>query len=143
MVAAGVLLVGWIGMRGILTLAAAAAIPQTTLSGEPFPGRDAIQAIALIATLGTLLIQGTTIGWLVRRLKFDRTTELAEEAEMRSRGREIVTSAPVTSDDPEASFEAQRLAVAEAVHERRLPEETARELIEDIDLRQAARHTGG
>lgn len=39
-------LVGWIGMRGILTLAAAASVPETTSSGAPFPGRDAIQAIA-------------------------------------------------------------------------------------------------
>jgi CPA1 family monovalent cation:H+ antiporter len=136
------LLVGWVGMRGILTLAAAAAIPETTSSGEPFPGRDAIQAIALIVTLGTLLIQGTTIGWLVRRLKFDRTAEFAAVEEMRERGRTIVAEAAAgPADDTDASFDAQRLALAEAVRERRLDEETARELVEDVDLRQAAQHT--
>jgi hypothetical protein len=40
------LIVGWTGMRGILMLAAPAAVPETTSSGAPFPRRDAIQAIA-------------------------------------------------------------------------------------------------
>nr|BFE77385.1 hypothetical protein GCM10020092_106860 [Actinoplanes digitatis] len=42
---------------------------------------------------------------------------------------------------PDATFEAQRLALGRAVSERRLTEEIARAMIEDIDLRQAARHT--
>ncbi len=43
--------------------------------------------------------------------------------------------------DPDAAFDAQRLALGKAVMEHRLAEEAARELIEDIDLRQAAQHT--
>ncbi|MEU4695252.1 sodium:proton antiporter [Actinoplanes sp. NPDC023714] len=141
-------LVGWTGMRGILTLAAAAGIPEHTASGAPFPGRDAIQAIALIVTLGTLLIQGTTIGWLARRLKFDLTTERAEYRAMRARGHALVEAArrePDASldgvDAVDASFDAQRAAVGTAVRDRVISEEVARELIEDLDLRQAARHT--
>jgi NhaP-type Na+/H+ or K+/H+ antiporter len=130
------LLVGWIGMRGILTLAAAGSIPKDV------PGRDAILAIALLVTLGTLLTQGTTIGWLTRRLRFDLTAERAEEQELRERGRRIVAEAAAEpAADQDASFETQRLALGRAVMERRLTEEVARALIEDIDLRQAARHT--
>ncbi len=132
------LLVGWTGMRGILTLAAASAVPQTTASGAPFPGRDAIQGIALIVTLGTLLIQGTTLGWLARRLRIDRTADEETAATMRARAREIVDAMPGATD---ADFDAQRLALGTAMMERRLDEETARHLIEDIDLRQAAQHT--
>src|SRR5262249_13428134 len=84
------LLVGWTGMRGILTLAAAAATPETTDAGAPFPGRDSIQAIALLVTLGTLLIQGTTIGWLARRLRLDLTAERAEEQSQRELARQII-----------------------------------------------------
>ncbi|WP_203909681.1 cation:proton antiporter [Rhizocola hellebori] len=130
------LLVGWIGMRGIITLAAAGSTPVWV------PGRDAILAIALLVTLGTLLMQGTTIGWLTRRLSFDLTAERAHEDELRQRGHQIVAEAarqPAT--DPDASFENQRLAVGKAVSERRLTEEVARALIEDLDLRQAATHT--
>ncbi|PPK63164.1 sodium:proton antiporter [Actinokineospora auranticolor] len=136
-------LVGWVGMRGILTLAAAAGIPEYTDSGEPFPGRAAIQAIALIVTLGTLLIQGTTIGWLARKLDFDLDAERAEQRRLRDIGRQVVAETaaqPVT--DVDAAFEAQRLALGRAVAQRRVTEDVARELIEEIDLRQAARHTG-
>ncbi len=60
--------VSWTGMRGVVTLAAAAAIPMTTISGEPFPHRSTIQAIAFVVAVGTLLLQGATLPWLIRRL---------------------------------------------------------------------------
>lgn len=130
------LLVGWIGMRGILTLAAAGSIPKDV------PGRDAILAIALFVTLGTLLVQGTTIGWLTRRLRFDLRGERAQQEELRELGHRIAAEASADPDaDPDASYEAQRLALGEAVMQRRLTEEVARAMIEEIDLRQAARHT--
>ena len=53
--------VSWTGMRGVVTLAAAAAIPPTTVTGEPFPERATIQAIAFVVAIGTLLIQGWTL----------------------------------------------------------------------------------
>jgi monovalent cation/hydrogen antiporter len=131
------LLVGWTGMRGILTLAAAAAVPDSV------DGRDAIQAIALFVTLGTLLIQGTTIGWLARKLKFDLTAERAETEALRSTARQIVlAAAPDPAADIDARYDAQRAALGMAVREHRLTEEVAREAIEDLDLRQAAQHTG-
>ncbi|MBB2940462.1 CPA1 family monovalent cation:H+ antiporter [Actinoplanes lutulentus] len=134
-------LVGWTGMRGILTLAAAAGIPEHTASGAPFPGRDAIQAIALILTLGTLLIQGTTVGWLARRLKFDVSAERAAAEQMRARGHELIAAAVSPGDaSADALFDAQRLAIATAVRDRQITEEVARELVEELDLRQAARH---
>jgi CPA1 family monovalent cation:H+ antiporter len=132
------LLVGWTGMRGMLTLAAAASIPELTRSHEPFPGRSAIQAIALIVTLGTLLIQGTTLRWVARALKIDLTAERAAAAELLATGKRIVASIPGTTD---ADFDQQRAALGQAVAERELDEETAKRLIEDVDLRQAARHT--
>ncbi|CAN5687289.1 cation:proton antiporter [soil metagenome] len=60
--------VSWTGMRGVVTLAAAAAIPVTTAAGEPFPERATIQAIAFVTAIGTLLLQGWTLPLLIRRL---------------------------------------------------------------------------
>jgi monovalent cation/hydrogen antiporter len=60
--------VSWTGMRGVVTLAAAAAIPVTTVAGEPFPERATIQAIAFVVSVGTLLLQGWTLPLLIRRL---------------------------------------------------------------------------
>lgn len=63
------IVVSWTGMRGVVTLAAAAAIPVTTAAGEPFPERATIQAIAFVVSVGTLLLQGWTLPLLIRRLK--------------------------------------------------------------------------
>jgi CPA1 family monovalent cation:H+ antiporter len=139
-----IVLVGWTGMRGILTLAAAAAVPEFTSPGHlPFPGRPEIQAIALFVTLGTLLIQGTTVKAMARWLGFDLAGDRAADTEMRERARQIIAEAAAQpAADIDASFEQQRHALGAAVQDNRLTEETARALIEDIDLRQAAHHTG-
>jgi CPA1 family monovalent cation:H+ antiporter len=60
--------VSWAGMRGVVTLAAAAGIPAATVAGEPFPERATIQAIAFVVSVGTLLLQGWTLPLLIRRL---------------------------------------------------------------------------
>jgi CPA1 family monovalent cation:H+ antiporter len=60
--------ISWTGMRGVVTLAAAAGIPLVTAAGAPFPGRDVIQVVAFTVTIGTLLLQGLTLPWLIRRL---------------------------------------------------------------------------
>jgi CPA1 family monovalent cation:H+ antiporter len=67
--------VSWTGMRGVVTLAAAAAIPTTTATGEPFPERATIQAIAFVVSVGTLMIQGWTLPPLIKRLNVTRFTD--------------------------------------------------------------------
>ena len=62
------ILVSWAGMRGIVTLAAAFAIPETLPNGSPFPQRDLILLCAFAVVLGTLVLQGLTIKPLIRRL---------------------------------------------------------------------------
>ncbi|MEV4642471.1 sodium:proton antiporter [Actinoplanes sp. NPDC049548] len=133
------LVVGWTGMRGILTLAAAAAIPETMANGQPFPGRDAVQAIALAVTLGTLFVQGTTVRWLVRRLGMDVRAEHEQAAAMRSRGEAIMAAAAEGTADEH--FDTRRNALSRAVMQGEIDEDTARRLIAELDLRQAAQHT--
>jgi CPA1 family monovalent cation:H+ antiporter len=60
--------VAWAGMRGGLSLAAALAIPLQLADGRPFPNRDLVIVIAAAVILASLLIQGTTLPWLLRRL---------------------------------------------------------------------------
>jgi CPA1 family monovalent cation:H+ antiporter len=67
--------VSWTGMRGVVTLAAAAAIPATTVTGDPFPERATIQAIAFVVAIGTLLIQGWTLPVLIGRLHLSRFSD--------------------------------------------------------------------
>ncbi len=58
----------WAGMRGVVTLAAASAIPRVTNSGAPFPGRPEIIFLAFCVTVATLLLHGLTLPWVIRRL---------------------------------------------------------------------------
>lgn len=62
------LVVSWAGMRGVVTLAAAAGVPVLTATGQRFPGREVIQAIAFVVAVGTLLVQGVTMPMLIRKL---------------------------------------------------------------------------
>ncbi|KEC74359.1 UNVERIFIED_ORG: CPA1 family monovalent cation:H+ antiporter [Rhizobium esperanzae] len=64
------LIAGWCGMRGLVTLATALALPID------FPDRDIILLSALAVVLGTLVVQGLTLGPLIRFLNFDPDTSL-------------------------------------------------------------------
>lgn len=59
---------GWAGMRGIVTLAGALAIPAVTAAGQPFPGRALILYLAFTTIVITLIGQGLTLPFIVRRL---------------------------------------------------------------------------
>ncbi|MFZ6769336.1 cation:proton antiporter [Undibacterium sp. Di26W] len=56
----------WAGMRGVVTLAAALALPTS------LPGRDFILVTSFVVILVTVLIQGTSIGWLIALLKMKK-----------------------------------------------------------------------
>ena len=59
---------GMAGMRGVIALAAAMALPQTLADGGTFPQRNLIIFLAFSAILVTLVLQGTTLPWVVRWL---------------------------------------------------------------------------
>jgi CPA1 family monovalent cation:H+ antiporter len=63
-----VLVVSWAGMRGTVTLAAALSIPIFLEDGSPFPGRDIVIFLAFGVIATTLLLQGTTLEALIKRL---------------------------------------------------------------------------
>jgi len=63
------LVLGWAGMRGVVSLAAALSIPLIISGGEPFPYRNLILFITFIVILATLVFQGLSLPWLIRKLK--------------------------------------------------------------------------
>ena len=63
--------IGWMGMRGAVTLAAALALPLETDAGAAFPGRELIIFIAFAVILGTLLGQGLTLPALIKHLHLE------------------------------------------------------------------------
>ncbi len=73
----GVLVSGWAGMRGTITLAAALSIPRFLEDGRPFPARDIVIFLSFGVIVSTLLLQGTTLEALICKLglKSDDTRE--------------------------------------------------------------------
>lgn len=64
-------IIGWTGMRGIVTLAGALALPLTTSAGMPFPFRAEIVLISFGVILATLVLQGLTLTPLIRTFRFE------------------------------------------------------------------------
>jgi monovalent cation/hydrogen antiporter len=63
-----IFIVGWTGMRGVISLAAAFALPHTLANGAPFAQRQLIIFLTFSAILVTLVFQGLTLAPLIRAL---------------------------------------------------------------------------
>lgn len=66
--AAQVAVLAWAGMRGVVSLAAAFGVPVLTLGGHNFPGRPQLVFLTFVVVVGTLMLHGLTLPWLIRRL---------------------------------------------------------------------------
>ena len=58
-------------MRGVVSLAAALSIPVLVAQGEPFPHRNLILIITFIVIMMTLVFQGLTLPWVIRKVKLE------------------------------------------------------------------------
>ncbi|MDB4905182.1 MAG: Na+/H+ antiporter [Mucilaginibacter sp.] len=79
------ILFGWIGMRGVVSLAAALSIPLTLNSGQAFPNRDLILFITFTVILVTLVLQGLTLPVLVKWINMpdpDFTLSIAQQRQL-------------------------------------------------------------
>lgn len=96
----GGLVIGWAGMRGIVTLAAAMALPAD------FPHRDFMQLTAFVVVLGTLTIQGLTLRPLLLLLRLPKDGTIEDEVR---RAREAALEAALTTLAGEVTPAALRL----------------------------------
>jgi len=77
-----VTVVAWSGMRGVVSLAAAFALPLALTDGTTFPGRNYILFLTFSVILATLVLQGLTLPLLIRklRIKGDNVTDEEERS---------------------------------------------------------------
>jgi len=66
------MVVSWSGMRGIVSLATAIGLPMLLEDGTAFPERSAIIFISVVVVLMTIVGQGLSLPWLVRKLKIKK-----------------------------------------------------------------------
>jgi len=73
------LVLSWAGMRGVVSLAVALALPLSLPDGGPFPARDALLVVTLTVIVLTLVGQGLTLPWLIRSLRLGADVEFRDE----------------------------------------------------------------
>jgi monovalent cation/hydrogen antiporter len=114
--ARGGIMISWCGMRGIVTLAAALALPNT------FPYRDVLLFTAFCVVLGTLVLQGLTLRPLMTALRFADDRIVEEEVQFARA--EIARAALNLLDKQEVS---EATAVVRREYQDRLANETTGE----------------
>ena len=102
-------IMSWCGMRGIVSLAAALALPLTLNNGEPFPHRDLVIFLTFVVIAVTLVLQGLTLAPLIRKLNVGTDWSGHEEE---SRAKLALTKAALA-------------AIDEAARKEKLPEDVA------------------
>lgn len=75
----------WSGMRGVISLAAALALPQTCANGAPFPYRDLLIFLTIVVICSTLILQGITLPSLVKQFAFEPDHHDLESEERKTR----------------------------------------------------------
>jgi CPA1 family monovalent cation:H+ antiporter len=73
----------WSGMRGVVSMAAALSIPLVTSSQDAFPNRSLIIFLTFCVIIFTLLVQGLSLPWIVRKLKLPKHSIVEEEFRVR------------------------------------------------------------
>ncbi|MCC7014145.1 MAG: Na+/H+ antiporter [Planctomycetes bacterium] len=101
-------LVSWAGVRGVVSLAAALALPELTADGAPFPGRNAILACTLFVVVTTLLVQGLTLLPLIHALGIRDDEDSTREVR---HAREAVLGAGISKLDSYCSENACPLSI--------------------------------
>jgi monovalent cation/hydrogen antiporter len=100
------LIISWSGMRGVITLAAALALPDAA-GGAGFPFRDLIVFCAFAVVIGTLVLQGLTLRPLIRALDLHDDDPVGREVEA-ARDRAIQAALSTFAGDTSPAAEAVR-----------------------------------
>ena len=78
-----VFVIGWTGMRGVIALAAAFSLPEVLTGDRPFLQRNLIIYLTFAVILVTLVVQGLSLPWVIKRLGLGRAESREEELEAR------------------------------------------------------------
>jgi len=94
-----VFIVAWAGMRGVVSLAAAFAVPLTTSTGAPFPGRPQLVFLTFVVVVGTLLLHGLTLPWLIRVLDVQSDDDHQDALQLAAAQTKAATAAATRLDE--------------------------------------------
>jgi CPA1 family monovalent cation:H+ antiporter len=118
-----VTIVAWTGMRGVVSLAAALALPLTVRDGSPFPGRDLVLFLTFVVILATLVLQGLSLPLLIRWLGIEGDLSMDQEereARLKANKAALTRLDELAERDPAIDDALQRLRVEYEDHIRQV-----------------------
>lgn len=118
-----VMIIAWTGMRGVLSLAAALALPITRQDGTPFPGRDLILFLTFTVIIVTLVMQGLSLPPLIRWLgiKEDSSSAVEErKARLKANQEAFASLKEIDEKDPAKADALKRLSMEYEDHIRQV-----------------------
>jgi Na+/H+ antiporter len=107
------MVLSWAGLRGVVSMAAAFALPLA-VDGAVFPARDLILFITFVVILGTLVLQGLTLPWVIRRLRLPRPDPV-EDALQEAEAQEAAATAALARLEKLVAEERPPPGVAESL----------------------------
>lgn len=101
-------IIGWSGMRGIVSLTAALALPYTFPNGQPIEGRDEVIFMTFLVILITLLLPSSTLTYMIRFFKIEHHVNHREAHQARKR------LAKVAEEKIQHIYEAKEITIKES-----------------------------
>jgi CPA1 family monovalent cation:H+ antiporter len=120
--ARAIFVVGWAGMRGVIALAAALALPEVLADGSPFPQRNLLIFLTFCVILVTLVFQGLTLPPLIRGLGLANVAGIGLEEKEARRAMVVAALEHIKSRRADADTHHAAVAYQDAVtrYKRRL-----------------------
>lgn len=110
----GPLIIGWAGMRGVVSLAAALSIPLLLENGTAFPHRNLILFITFVVIFVTLVVQGLTFPFIIRWVNYqDPDNMLSFEEQDAAIHRQLLAASLHTLDEKYSNQLAQNKLLAD------------------------------
>ncbi|MCC8407858.1 Na+/H+ antiporter [Mucilaginibacter sp. UR6-1] len=103
----GSFIIGWAGMRGVVSLAAALSLPMVLSDGKPFPERNLIIFITFVVILSTLVVQGLTLPFIIKALKIEEIDPVIPEEQQEAQIRIRILNAALNRLDSKYKAELQ------------------------------------
>jgi CPA1 family monovalent cation:H+ antiporter len=115
-------IIAWCGLRGIVSLAAALALPFTTEEGGAFLGRELVILLAFAVVFATLVIQGISLPYVIRFLRVGVDSKVAREERIARMKSAFAAMAEIERLGRDGVFPPESVATLRGEYKRRLAE---------------------
>lgn len=138
----GPFVIGWAGMRGVVSLASALSIPLLLENKDPFPYRSLILCITFIVILVTLVLQGLTLPWVIRLVGLDKVEPAVSEQEQEAKIHQHLLTAAVDLLENQYTDLMKKQPMLQSLHKQLSNDlQLTRNFLEAEDCNEKERHS--